>query len=229
VTTADVNPQSTLPEAPSDAASPTASGPNVGDADDRATTILEVTAALYAERGVSATTVRDIAERAGITSGTLYHYFPSKDAITDRLLKTYLGDLVAAYRAACEGDVPPPVALRRLIRASLEVFTRHRAISEMYQNDARYLVSTGSFDYIQTAAADCQGLWMSVIKQGQWQGDFRSDIDPWLFYFYCQDGIWSVLRWGRAPTRREYSLDELVDNAVRIYLGGFELPAGGPA
>lgn len=35
------------------------------------------TAALHAERGISATSLRDIAERAGVSVGTAYHHFPT--------------------------------------------------------------------------------------------------------------------------------------------------------
>ena len=41
--------------------------------------MVEATAALHAERGVSATSLRDIAERAGVSVGTAYHHFPSYD------------------------------------------------------------------------------------------------------------------------------------------------------
>lgn len=44
--------------------------------------LVEATFALHAERGVSATSLRDIAERAGVSVGTAYHHFPTySDAI----------------------------------------------------------------------------------------------------------------------------------------------------
>lgn len=39
--------------------------------------LVEATFALHAERGVSATSLRDIAERAGVSVGTAYHHFPT--------------------------------------------------------------------------------------------------------------------------------------------------------
>ena len=36
---------------------------------------------LIAERGYDATTLRDVAERAGVSAGLLYRYFPSKRAV----------------------------------------------------------------------------------------------------------------------------------------------------
>ncbi|MGC2799024.1 MAG: helix-turn-helix domain-containing protein, partial [Mycobacterium sp.] len=39
--------------------------------------LLELAATMFAERGLRATTVRDIADSAGILSGSLYHHFSS--------------------------------------------------------------------------------------------------------------------------------------------------------
>lgn len=39
--------------------------------------LVEATAALHAERGISATSLRDIAERAAVSVGTAYHHFPT--------------------------------------------------------------------------------------------------------------------------------------------------------
>jgi AcrR family transcriptional regulator len=39
--------------------------------------LVDATAALHAERGISTTSLRDIAERAGVSVGTAYHHFPT--------------------------------------------------------------------------------------------------------------------------------------------------------
>lgn len=48
---------------------------------DRHREILEAAAALFAERGYAATSVRDIGERVGLLGGSLYHYIKSKEAL----------------------------------------------------------------------------------------------------------------------------------------------------
>ncbi|MDJ0113374.1 helix-turn-helix domain-containing protein, partial [Rhodococcus erythropolis] len=48
--------------------------------------LLEIAAGLFADRGVRATTVRDIADAAGILSGSLYHHFDSKESMVDEIL-----------------------------------------------------------------------------------------------------------------------------------------------
>ncbi len=50
--------------------------------------ILEAAERLFAEQGFEATTTRDIASAAGIASGTLFNYFPTKEAIVGCLAAT---------------------------------------------------------------------------------------------------------------------------------------------
>ena len=60
--------------------------------------LLELAATMFAERGLRATTVRDIADSAGILSGSLYHHFDSKESIGDEILAGFLDEIRADYQ-----------------------------------------------------------------------------------------------------------------------------------
>jgi AcrR family transcriptional regulator len=51
--------------------------------------ILDAALKLFAHRGYGATSVRDIAEAAGLSKGNVYHHFPDKEAIFRELLERY--------------------------------------------------------------------------------------------------------------------------------------------
>ncbi|HXV76869.1 MAG TPA: TetR/AcrR family transcriptional regulator [Candidatus Polarisedimenticolaceae bacterium] len=53
--------------------------------------LLDAAARLFHERGFEATPVAAILERAGVHSGSLYHYFPGKDALLRGVLERYRG------------------------------------------------------------------------------------------------------------------------------------------
>ena len=55
-------------------------------ANTRRDELLALAATMFAERGLRATTVRDIADSAGILSGSLYHHFSSKEEMVDEVL-----------------------------------------------------------------------------------------------------------------------------------------------
>jgi len=63
--------------------------------------ILRAGIACFAERGYAQTSNRDIAAGAGITAGSLYHYFDSKAALFEEALRFCTATLLEAYRGAC--------------------------------------------------------------------------------------------------------------------------------
>ena len=80
---------------------------------------------LISERGWQATTLREVAEAAGVSVGLLYRYFPSKRAVVLALYEELSAEY--AQRAA---DVPPGTWRQRFMRAlnvSLDVLRPHRA------------------------------------------------------------------------------------------------------
>src|SRR5687768_10967788 len=69
--------------------------------------ILRAARRLLAEKGFDATTTRDIAVAAGIASGTLFNYFPTKEAVVACLAADAIGDALAAPDAGGDAGAPP--------------------------------------------------------------------------------------------------------------------------
>ncbi|MFV2120617.1 TetR/AcrR family transcriptional regulator, partial [Streptomyces sp. Act-28] len=66
------------------------------------TRLYEAAVTLIAEQGFSATTVDEIAERAGVAKGTVYYNFKSKTELFEELLRHGVGLLTASLRAAAD-------------------------------------------------------------------------------------------------------------------------------
>ena len=62
---------------------------------------------MFAERGLRATTVRDIADSAGILSGSLYHHFDSKEEMVDEVLRDFLDWLFERYQQIVDDRAEP--------------------------------------------------------------------------------------------------------------------------
>ncbi|REF89074.1 TetR family transcriptional regulator [Methylovirgula ligni] len=65
----------------------------------RVSALLAAAAALFAEKGYEATTMTEIAARAGASIGTLYLFFPSKDVLAQTILSETAEDLSAQLDA----------------------------------------------------------------------------------------------------------------------------------
>ncbi len=90
--------------------------------------VLQAALKLFSSRGFRATSVRDIAAEAGVSTGNVYHHFRDKDAIFQELLDQY-------WRAIDDPDFPVnraiaagafPDNLEELGRASRESVRRYR-------------------------------------------------------------------------------------------------------
>ena len=79
--------------------------------------IASVAARLFATRGYDATSVRTIAEEAGVTKPTLYYHFGSKEGLAQALLTVPMTELVTANRAILEEASDPVEALARITEA----------------------------------------------------------------------------------------------------------------
>jgi AcrR family transcriptional regulator len=86
--------------------------------------ILQAAARIFEVEGVESATTDRIAARAGISVGSLYQYFPNKDAILVALAHCHLLETSAALApglAALEAGPPLDAALPPLLRATLEI------------------------------------------------------------------------------------------------------------
>lgn len=84
--------------------------------------ILNAAAHLLRHRGYEATTTRAIASAVGIKGGSIYHHFPSKDAIVGEVVNEgvrVVYDAVVAALAALPADAPPRRRLETAIKAHL--------------------------------------------------------------------------------------------------------------
>ena len=86
---------------------------------------------LFAERGYSATTTREIAEAAGVTKPMLYYYFPDKAGLYIAIVREALDGLDAALAAVVNTTAPPVERLSRKIRTYLEFFLANRPLASI--------------------------------------------------------------------------------------------------
>jgi AcrR family transcriptional regulator len=192
---------------------------------DRREAILGSAAALFAHKGVAATTVRQIADEVGILSGSLYHHFDSKEAIVDEIISSYLVDLQARYKKVVTQEVDARSRLHDLIVASLEVVEAHPHATEIYQNDVNYLLQFDRFSYLRNAGRRVQDTWLQVIEAGIAEGVFRADIGPKILYRLMRDAVWLSVRWFNPS--KGYPIAKLAEDCTSLFLDGLTTAARG--
>lgn len=92
--------------------------------DNRLGVILEAAARLFAGRGYSATSMRDIAEACDMLPGSLYYHFAAKEDLLVAVYEAGVRELVDAVRAAIAPERDPWARLEAACAAHLETLLR---------------------------------------------------------------------------------------------------------
>jgi AcrR family transcriptional regulator len=195
-----------------------APGPTSDGAATRRDELLAIAASLFAERGFKNTTVRDIADAAGILSGSLYHHFDSKEAIVDELLDTFQTELWKQYDAIEASDLSPRRKLEAVVRASFDAIDHHHSEVAIFQNDAAYLVTFERFAYLGERNEKFRTLWTGLLEAGVAGGELRADLDVELVYRFLRDTVWVAVRWYRPGGT--LSPSDIADQYLKILLEG---------
>ncbi len=185
---------------------------------ERRAQIREVAAELFAAKGVAATTVRDIGEVAGVLSGSLYHYFPSKNAIVAEILGDFMADIHHRFGEVAGRAGSHEETVRGLIRATLSTIEEHPRPTAIYQNDRQYLRDQGLLAPIDRESREIREFWLTAISAGVADGTFRDDVPAEVFYRSLRDTLWATMHW---PNRRDYDTDEFADLIAGLFLDGF--------
>jgi TetR/AcrR family transcriptional regulator, cholesterol catabolism regulator len=184
--------------------------------------MVKIASELFAQKGFRATTVREIAEAAGILSGSIYHHFDSKEAIGDEILAGFLDEVLADYRSAVSAGSDPANVLERIVRSSSHTLARHHAALTMLQNDWSYFSSQPRFAYMRKDLREIERIWITQLERGKEAGAFRADMDVKLTYRLLRDILWLPMNWRVAGG---FSTDEVVDALLRLLFDGITSPA----
>ncbi|TDC85219.1 TetR/AcrR family transcriptional regulator [Actinomadura sp. 7K507] len=157
--------------------------------------LVRLAAELFAEKGFQATTVRNIADEAGILSGSLYHHFDSKESIVDEILASFFNEVMSAYQAVLDESGNPRDTIAGLVRVAFGSLEPHRAAITVMQNDWNYLRGMDRFSYLTKSEDEVEKMWVDTLSAGQKDGLFRDDLDPKLTYRMIRDTIWVAVRW----------------------------------
>jgi AcrR family transcriptional regulator len=187
--------------------------------------LLAIAATLFAERGFKNTTVRDIADAAGILSGSLYHHFDSKEAMVDELLDSFQTELWKEYDAIEASDMTPRAKLEAVVRASFDAIDHHHSEVAIFQNDAAHLVTFERFAYLGERNNKFEQLWTGLLEAGVASGELRADLDVELVYRFIRDTVWVAVRWYRPGGT--LSPSDIADQYLKILLEGLQPVNGG--
>ncbi|WP_346915446.1 TetR/AcrR family transcriptional regulator [uncultured Roseibium sp.] len=184
--------------------------------------ILDNTAALFAERGYAATSIGDIAQACDCSKSRLYHYFENKEDILAEMLSEHIDVLLEGCHDALAKHADPVERFRVLVRFFMGIYAvssdKHAVLLTCIRflpEETRQTVLRKERELVTFIRDIIARIRPDIAKNGQ-----LAHIDTMLFFGMIN---WTYT-WFKADG--PVTPEALADRAVDLFLGGYrELPA----
>ena len=190
--------------------------------------LLDAAASLFGERGVAATSMTQIAARAGVTAAMVHYHFKGREALLDALVEERLGPLMGFVWAPVDPAEPPVRMVQGLVQRLLEgpgsqpwlppLWVRE-VLSEGGQLRERVLAR------LPVAKIEAVGV---AIAQAQARGEVNPDLEPRLFILSVLGLTMLPLAtaglWGRLPGARDLDAKAIARHATALLTAGLRPP-----
>ena len=187
--------------------------------------IIAVAIRLFKEQGIDASTMEQIAEEVDIAKGTLYNYFPVKEAIIAEYIKQ-------AFSEKNPGRINKlqemPDTKSRMVLVLTELIKGVQAQKEIFERYLTYRTkNVVSLRKEESAKSGIERLSFEIIKLGQRNGEIREDLPMVLL----QDLFEFVFVEVAKPFFLEpetYDARETIERCVSVFMNGVKDPNFNP-
>src|SRR6266513_6138552 len=190
--------------------------------------IIEAALEVFGECGLAKTRLQDIAQRAGVSKGTIYLYFPNKEELFREMVRqTSVAAIAEGEKASTQGT--PTEQLCAAMRGYW-TFVRSPVFSTIYRlvlGELHQFPDLAKF-YADEVVARLQKMLSGIIRRGVESGEFR-DIDPMvaarmLMALTVMNAIWRDEHTG-VPLLCHKKDEEVFRELAHFYLHSLTTPA----
>jgi AcrR family transcriptional regulator len=184
--------------------------------------IIEAAAALFGTRGYHATTIRQVADAAGILSGSLYAHIKSKEDLLYEIAVLDAEDFIDALTPIAESDAPADERLRTGLGAHLELVSRYGQQARVFLLEVKEIETPERREHVVALRDQYEALWAKILTDGQGAGLF-ANVDVGV----ARIAIMSVANWAYLwlDPKGRLSPSEIADHFAEILLRGLLKPA----
>jgi AcrR family transcriptional regulator len=180
--------------------------------------LVEATARILVREGFDKASTNRIAEVAGVSVGSLYQYFPSKEALVAAVIERHQQEIMQTVRAELAEVSTQPVeqAVRKLVAIAVKA---HRVDPRLHRVLAEQIPRVGKLEKMETFSRENYSLFRTYLESHR---DELGVDDLELASFICVTSIEAlthnaVLHYSR--TLSDETMDALIDEAARLVTG----------
>jgi TetR/AcrR family transcriptional regulator len=194
--------------------------------------LLDAALDLFVEKGFAATRAEEVAARAGVSKGTLFLYFQSKEELFKAVVRENISGRFTEWRAeldAFEGTTPELLAYCMNSWWERVGMTRASGLTKLMMSEAKNFPDIADF-YQQDVIMPGHALIRSILQRGMDRGEFRPmDLD-YAVYLVVAPMIFLILSRHTAGIciSSDTHLDpqKYIAFQVETILNGISAPAG---
>ncbi len=166
----------------------------------------------FSERGYAATSIRDIAAAAGVTSGALYLHVSSKMMILESIMNFALDEMLRMAELATREDHSPAEKLESLVCAHVAVQAINPRTAQVVDGELRILPERDRQEMVRKRDAYEQ-FWTDTLAAGARSGEFTID-DVSITRLALLEMCNGVAHWYQAGG--PFDLDRIQEMFVRL-------------
>jgi len=178
------------------------------------TRILDAAAELFREKGFRATTVREIADAVDLYSGSLFHYFKTKEDILMEILRTAFVSICTRHESTLASDLSPLDKLRRFIWQEIDLvfFDEEGDYHAVLYFVWREVSEEKNMKELVALRRRYVSSWKEVIRLCHEAGHLKGD--PSISEKIVEGTLRSMMNWYKPEGK--YNPDEMADQILRV-------------
>ena len=190
---------------------------------DKQEMIIDAALEVFREKGYANARMADIARRAGVSYGLVYHYFGSKEVLFDLIVETWWNDLYSMMEQEKASSVSFREKLIHIIRFFLETYVKRPNLISIFVSEvcrsSVYHTKEGLSKFMKFF-----NLCEDIMHEGQERGFLKKNIPPhhltYIFYGAIETFI-SVMVLGKEPLTKK-RLERAVNAIMEVFMEGAE-------
>lgn len=180
--------------------------------------LIEATARILVREGFDKASTNRIAEVAGVSVGSLYQYFPGKEALVVAVIERHNQEIMQVVRGALAEVIAQPVrkAVRRLVAVAIEA---HRIDPKLHRVLAEQIPRTGRLENVEAFNREAHALFRDYLERHR--DELRvADLD--LAAFVCATSIEALAHTAvlhHPEVLSDDAVEALIHEATRLVVG----------
>jgi AcrR family transcriptional regulator len=180
--------------------------------------LIEATARILVSEGFDRVSTNRIAEVAGVSVGSLYQYFPSKEALVVAVVERHNREIMRIVRGALAeiGSLSIEEAVRTLVAVAIQ---GHRVDPKLHCVLAEQIPRTGGLENVEAVNREAHAAFRDYLESRK---DELAVADVGLAAFVCATSIEALAHNAvlhRADMSSVEAVDALIDETTRLIVG----------